>query len=183
MSVVPGKWWGNIRSVLYWDIETNKMPSLGLKHRSEQFSYLAMKQEEIWRSDKLEDLLHHVQMNINSLSELERRNFEIVNNTRNVKVKIPTELITNLSGKSNTTNQVWKKAKHAKDFSIVKSDMEELFQLNRDYATKLADIKGMGDPFDALIDQRDEGLNSSAIASYFKEAKDFLIPFLKSHQN
>ena len=170
----------SIQSVLYWDVETGKMPAMGLEHRSKQFSYLTRKSQDFWRSSRVKTLLD--ELTKEELDDFESRNVFIIRRRHRTYTKIPLQLLEDLSSQSNTTNQVWKKAKEKIDFSIVRRDMEKLFALNRDHARKLAEIKDMNDPFDALIDQRDEGLDSKIIDKYFSEARDFLIPFLKKHR-
>ncbi|NDB29130.1 hypothetical protein EB151_06240, partial [archaeon] len=46
----------SISSVLYWDMETNKLPKMGVDYRSRQLGYLTKQQQKIWTSDKLREI-------------------------------------------------------------------------------------------------------------------------------
>lgn len=47
----------SISSVLYWDMETNKLPKMGVNYRTRQLGYLIKQQQKIWTSDKFSDKL------------------------------------------------------------------------------------------------------------------------------
>ena len=171
----------SIRGVLSWDIETKKMPSQGLANRSNQFALISRYVNDFWNSQKVGNLI--AQINSDQLeSQLQKRNFELIQKRYTVETKMPIDLISKISAQATKTNEVWKKAKAKSDFSIVQDEMAKLIGLNIEHAKKLAEIKQINDPFDAAVDERDEGLKTKVIDSLFSSARDFLVPFIKRNE-
>jgi len=170
----------SIQSVLSWDRETGKLPAGGVEHRSDQVAYLTQIQQDFWTSNEIKHLLDSI--NLSELDHVGQRNVELITRSYQTKSQIPRDLIVTRAKQASKTTEIWKKAKRNSDFSIVQNEMEKLVELNRDYATELAEIRGISNPLSALIDERDEGLTAEKISKYFTELKSFLVPFIEKHR-
>ncbi len=171
----------SISSVLYWDMETNKLPKMGLNYRSKQLEYLTRQQQKIWKSHKLKDILRKVEKS--NLNDFQKRNFNLIKRTYEVKNNLSENLLTEITKQSSLTNEKWKIAKRSNDIGIVLEDFDKLFSLQKKYANEISNLREIKDPFSALIDYRDEGLNSDNISKYFDEIKPFLIKTVKKRRD
>lgn len=167
----------SISSVLYWDMETNKLPKMGVDYRSRQLGYLTKQQQKIWTSDKLREILGKVEKT--NLNNFQKRNYNLIKRAYEVKNNLSENLLSEITKQSSLTNEKWKVAKKSNDIGVVVDDFEKLFNLQKKYATEISRIREIKDPFSALIDYRDEGLNGFNVSKYFNEIKPFLIKTVK----
>ena len=115
----------SISSVLYWDMETNKLPKMGVNYRSRQLGYLTKQQQKIWTSDKLRETLRKVE-NTN-LNDFQKRNFNLIKRAYEVKNNLSENLLSEITKQSALTNEKWKVAKKSNDIGVVVDDFEKLF--------------------------------------------------------
>ncbi|MDH5401195.1 MAG: carboxypeptidase M32 [Candidatus Heimdallarchaeota archaeon] len=168
---------GSISGVLTWDTETT-MPRNAIQHRSKQFRYISEQTHKLSTNEQFGLLLNKLSDN-DDLNKIEKRNVELLKRRYDTASKIPIDLVGEMSAQSKKTNESWKTAKSKQNFSIVMNDLKKLIELNIDYSTKLADIRGINDPYSARISERDFGFSVDQITKYFNEAKSFLIPFIQ----
>lgn len=168
---------GTLESVLSWDTETT-LPITGLDHRTKQYQYLSQKKHKLWINDKFGKLIEELSKN-DDLGEIEKRNVELARREYRSRVKLPIELVSNLSSQSKRTNEIWKQAKERDQFSLVLPDLKKLFELNLEKANILAELKGMNDPYEALVTERDPGFTVDRLSAIFNEAKSFMSPLAR----
>ncbi|MHA2404663.1 MAG: hypothetical protein ACXADH_16810, partial [Candidatus Kariarchaeaceae archaeon] len=116
-----------------------------------------------------------------TLDHLQIRNVELMRREYNSRAKMPTDLVARLSAQSKRTNEVWKKAKAKSQFSDVLPDMKILFGLNLEKANILAKMKGIDDPYEALVTERDPGFTVDRLSTIFNETKSFMVPLAKKY--
>ncbi len=167
----------SISGVLYWDMNTF-MPPAAVGQRAKQFQYISQKIHGLITDPEIGSLLSSCEKDT-SLNTLQKRNIELLRRSYDSRTILPSELVGKLAAQSNKTLEIWKKAKEQADFQMVLPDLEILFDLNMESASLLAKSKGMNDPFDALIDNRDKGFSVNLLTKLFDEAKSFLVPFIK----
>lgn len=169
---------GSIRSVLSYDLETKIISPAGIQHRGKQLAALDNITHSLMNNERYKNLINKLN-DAEELNEIEKRNVEILYRSMKTATSIPKELIQKLAKQANRTNESWKKAKHAKDFSIVRKDVEMLFQITIERAQILADVKDYTDPYSALIAERDPGFTSDNLTKIFDETKSYLVPMIK----
>jgi len=167
---------GTAVGVVYWDMET-KMPPKGIKQRSQQ---LAMLQRIIHRmivDPEIGNLLSKVEKhsNYDSLNELQRRNIYLIRKNYDEQTKLPEELVVEIARQEAIAIDVWKKAKAAKNFSMFKPELENMFELKKKAAEILMQVKGARTPYDALIDIYEPKMTSEAIADIFTSLRKGLV--------
>jgi carboxypeptidase Taq len=114
-----------------------------------------------------------------SLKELQKRNVYLVKKAYDEQTKLPEELVVETERQRTITDNVWKKAKAAKNFPIFKPELEKLFELRKKAAEILMEVKGTATPYDALIDIFEPKMASEIITKIFDELKGGLISILK----
>ena len=166
----------SIQGVLYWDMNTY-MPPSGINHRAKLFNYLSKEVHIMSTDKKIGELI--LSCENEELDDFQKRNLELIKRSYDNNTILPVELVGELATQSNKTLELWKKAKAENNFSLVQDEMEKLLALNIKRAEILAEAKGMADPFEALLDNRDPGFTIELLDKWFSEVKDFLIPFVK----
>lgn len=169
-----------IEQTLSWDSETT-LPYGAVAHRTAQYRFLGDYKNSFWQKPEMDTLLSS-SLKDESLEPHEKRNVELINREFVRRQKLPASLLSERTAQAKQTHQIWRKAKEKNQFTMVIPDMKKLFNLNREYGTKLAEAFGMNDPFDAIVSTRDPGFSVSKISSLFEDNRNFLIPLIKQVQ-
>jgi len=167
-------------AILHWDMET-KMPPKGIKMRSLQLAMLSRighkmsTDPEIGRL--LEETIKHPEYS--KLDPVHKRNLYLINKHYNEQTKLPEELVVETSKQQAVTIDTWKKAKADKDFLKFKPELEKLFNLKKQAAEILMQVKETATPYDALIDIFEPKMTSDAISKVFKELQKGLTSLIR----
>ncbi|UCG03503.1 MAG: carboxypeptidase M32 [Candidatus Heimdallarchaeota archaeon] len=168
---------GTLRGVLYWDLNTY-MPKNALNFRTKQFNWLQQFIHKRWTNPEFGSLIKQSEAD-QELNDVQKRNIELLRREYENKTVLPSELVGALASQSNKTLEVWKRAKAKNSFQSVVPDLKKLFDLNMKRAELLARSKGLDDPYEALINNRDYGFSVKKLSKIFDETKSFLVPFIK----
>lgn len=168
----------SLDGILYWDLNTGRVPKAGLNYRTKQFNWIKRETHKRKTSEAMRKLLLLCEKD-ETLDSLERRNVLLLRREYENNTIIPEDLVGKLAAQSNKTLEIWKNAKAQNKFKLVLSDMETLFALNVKKSELLAKSKGINDPYEALIDTRDPTLTVDFLTKIFNETKSFLTPFLQ----
>ena len=167
-------------AILHWDMET-MMPPRGIKLRSLQLAMLSRighkmsTDPEIGRL--LEETIKHPEYS--RLDSVHKRNLYLIKKHYDEQTKLPEELVVETSKQEAITIDTWKKSKAAKDFLKFKPELEKLFNLKKQAAEILMEVKETATPYDALIDIFEPKMTSESISKVFKELKQGLISVLR----
>jgi len=166
-------------AMLQWDMET-KMPPGSSALRGEQLALLSRMDHKMAIDPELGRLLDAVLSHADypSLSELQRRNVYLIKRAYSENVALPEDLVAEISKHSVTCFGVWRKAKHAKDFSMFKPDLSRMFDLKRRAALLLMEPKGVKTPYDAALDSFDPKIPQDTISNTFDQLKALLTPII-----
>ncbi len=170
----------SIQGLLYWDMNTY-MPPSGINHRAKLFTHLSKEVHIMSTDKKIGELI--LSCENEDLDDFQKRNLELIKRSYDNNTILPVELVGQLASQSNKTLELWKKAKGENNFEMVQAEMEKLLALNIKRAEILAEAKGLDDPFEALLDNRDPGFTIELLDKWFNEVKEFLIPFVKQIQD
>ena len=161
-------------AILSWDQEVN-MPPDGFAFRAQQLSTLAGIMHELGTSKEYEDIISEL-VKDNSLSFKEKKNvqesFRIITRDK----KLPTEFITKLSQLVSESYEAWIRARKADDYSVFAPYLEKIVQMHREKAEL---IGYTGHPYDALLDDYDQGLTTKELDRVFADVKIKLTAFVK----
>ena len=167
------------RSIVYWDMET-KMPPKGIKLRSQQLALLNRIEHKMRTDPEFGVLLERIEKHSDyeTLSKFQRRNTHLIRKEYDEQTKLPEKLVEETAKQEAITIDIWKKAKTAKKFSMFKPELKKLYDLRKQAADILMEVKNTATPYDALIDIFEPKMTSDLVNKIFGELKTNLIPII-----
>jgi carboxypeptidase Taq len=167
-----------IASLLAWDQEV-MMPAGGAGARADQLSTLGRIIHERATSPELGKLLDQAEPVTAGLDpdsddarlvEVARRDFE-------KEIKVPAELCEAMVRVSSESYPVWVAARKESDFARFLPQLERTLELKRRYIECMAPE---GEPYDALLDDFEQGLTVVEVRRIFDRLKEALIPLVRA---
>ncbi len=170
-----------ILNVLYWDLQV-MIPPKGYEQRGAQTSYLEGVIHQKFTDPTIGEILAKIQnhSNFNELTDLEKRNIQLIQRDYDKETKIPKDLVEEMSKHGNKADQMWKKAKEASDFALFEPYIEKWVELLQKRANYINPSKP---PFEVLLDEYERGFTSTIYTEIFNELKENLIPLIKQILN
>lgn len=167
----------SLGAVLHWDMETY-MPDGGAEHRSEQLSLLSGMVHEMFTSPEIGDLLSKVEASdlvSDGLSD-EAVNVRELRREYDREVKVPNELVQELSRVTARAHIIWRDARRNADFKAFRPILGQIVGLVR----QKADAIGTGETrYDTLMDGYEPGMTSKEMAKVFGLLAAELAPFVE----
>jgi carboxypeptidase Taq len=170
-------------SIIQWDMET-MMPPKAVEQRSQQLALLSRLNHKISTAPEIGKLLNSIFTNpqYDALSEVEKRNIHLIKKNYNEQTALPEKLVSEISKQQAVTVNVWKKAKKAQNFAILKPELEKLIALSKQAAQILMKVKQAATPYDALLDDYEPKMTADAIATTFGHLRRGLMKLLEKIQ-
>jgi carboxypeptidase Taq len=167
-------------SLVSWDMET-KMPPRGIALRSEQLAQLSQIEHRMTTDPEIGVLLDKVQkhQDYEKLTDLQKRNIYLMRKNYDEQTKLPEKLVVETAKQQAVAIDMWKKAKAAKNFSMFKPELEKHFELKKQAAEILMEVKKTATAYDALIDFYEPKMTSNQIAKVFGELRSDLVTVLQ----
>ena len=167
-------------SVLHWDMET-KMPPKGIMLRSQQMALLSQIGHKMMTDPEIGKLIDEIMKHpeYESLNQIQKRNVYLIKKEYDEQTALPEKLVVETARQRTITTDVWKKAKAAKNFSMFKPELEKLFELRKEAAEILMDVKKTPTPYDALIDIFEPKMTSEMITRIFNKLRDGLTSLIE----
>ncbi len=169
----------SVKSLLGWDMDTY-MPPGAIDQRSEQLELLQGLMHEWETEPQIGHLLASVNdaPNFNKLNAFERRNVQLIQRHYDRQTKLPATLVKAIAKQKALGNQIWKQAKHARDFQVFRPALEKLVDFAKQKAKVLDPTK---DPLDVLLDLYEPGASTRIIAPLFERLKDGIMAIVRKH--
>ena len=168
----------SVQGVLEWDYRTY-MPKEGAPHRAEQSALLAGLRHEWSTAPEVGAMLNELEQGEyggNKLS-VEAVNLREWRHDYDRMVKLPKELVEELTRTSTHAQDAWKKARETRQFNLFRPWLEKTITLKRREANYL----GYDDePYDALLDGFEPGARTSEVAVVLSHLRDQLVVILKA---
>ncbi len=163
------------RGLVHWDMET-MMPPRAVNLRSEQLALLSQIHHKMSIAPTvgrlIDNILKHPEFEM--LSEVQKRNVDLIKKNYDEQTKLPTELVTQITKQETITVNTWKKAKARKDYAMFKPELEKLVALNKEAAEILMKVKETKTPYDALLDFFEPKVTAKKISKIFGELQQEL---------
>ncbi|MHA2000972.1 MAG: carboxypeptidase M32 [Promethearchaeota archaeon] len=153
-------------SFLEWDNKTY-MPEKAITQRSEQLSLLSGMSHEILVAPETGKYLKESSAHPN-LTDVQKRDIELWQREYDQRVRIPGELIEKFTKQTSKTEHYWENAKKKSDFSLIKDDLQILFDLTRTMAEKLDPDKH---PYNNLLNLFEPNMTQNMVSEYFNPLK------------
>jgi carboxypeptidase Taq len=171
---------GTAAAILHWDMET-KMPPRGIKMRSLQLAMLSKIGHKMSTDPEIGRLLQETMKHpdYDSLNEVQKRNLYLIKKGYDEETKLPEKLVVETTKQQAITIDTWKKAKATKDYGKFKPELQKLFELKKQAAEILMEVKQTATPYDALIDIFEPKITTEAISKVFKELREGLVSVLQ----
>ncbi|MGA9760797.1 MAG: carboxypeptidase M32 [Gaiellaceae bacterium] len=169
---------GRIAALLAWDQQV-MMPPLGAAARADQLSTLGRLMHERGTSVELGKLLDAAEPLVAELDpdSDDARLVKVARYEFEREVKIPRDLRAALTRTASESYPVWVEARRNSDFASFRPYLEETLELKRRYIECLAPET---EPYDALLDEFEQGMTAAEIRPIFARLKEVLIPLVRA---
>lgn len=171
-------------AIIHWDMET-MMPPKAVEQRSQQLALLSSLSHKMSTAPEIGKLLNVIftDPQYDALNEVEKRNIHLIKKNYDEQAALPEKLVSEIAKQQALTVNVWKKAKKAKNFTILKPELEKLVELSKQAAQILMKVKETATPYDALLDNYEPKMTAEAIRATFNELQNGLTTLAKKIQN
>ena len=165
--------------LIQWDLET-KTPLKSRPYLSELVGELSMQDYALSTSDEFVNLVEELNKQKETLTEVEKREIELSMEEIEKKKKIPADEYEAYAKLTSINQGIWEEAKAKNDFSIVKDNLEKIFNYNKKFAEyRRKDEKNL---YDVLLNDYEKGMDIEKLDKFFNELKKEIVPFLKKIQ-
>ena len=168
----------SIAATLEWDEQTY-MPPKASDYRAEQAAYMAGISHEKQTDPHIGELLAELEASgiegdSNAVEDVNVREWR---RDYNLLVKLPRELVEELTRTTIQAQQIWREARKTKNFASFGPVLEKIVRLKRQEADCLGHS---GDRYDPLLDQYEPGAKTSDIEKTLAELRDKLVPLIRT---
>lgn len=163
-------------ALLGWDEET-MLPATGREERGEQLATLEGLRHALLTSDHLGDLVEEVAARADGDPRWPRELY-LLRRVRRGALALPQDLVRHLANARSRSLGCWEEARHRNDFSVFAQAFASLLALTRDKAAALA-TDSHSDPYDALLDEYEEGMTRARLDPVLDEVKTRLVPLVR----
>src|SRR5260370_33187732 len=161
--------------VRQWDSAV-LMPEGGAAARAEQLATVKVVCHEILTDAAMGDLLDGASAQ-NDLDDWQRANLREMRRAWLHATAVPGDLVDAASRAGSACEQLWRQARPANDFTLVRPALQRVLDLTREFAAAKAARLDMN-PYDALIDQYEPGASTTEIDRLFGDLATFLPPLI-----
>ena len=164
-------------ALLEWDQQTH-LPAKGGEYRAEQVSYLAGEIHRRKSSLELKDHLEQLAGSnwLESANSDDRATVRQLKSTLDKANRLPQRLVEELARACSLGQQIWVEARREKDFNRFTPALEQIVRLKREQAAAYA-LGGL--PYDALMDDYEQGAKTGPISEMFSALVAELVPLLR----
>lgn len=170
--------------VLQWDTET-MMPPGAFELRGQQLALLSKIWHRMITDKEIGELLEKIERSqeYDSLSQVQKRNVCLVRKQYNENTKLPEALVTETERQAIVSYKLWREAKAAADFRIFEPELRKMFELKKEAADILAEVKSARTLYDALIDFFEPKISEQIISRTFDQLKIKLLPMISKYSD
>ncbi|MDK9699732.1 MAG: carboxypeptidase M32 [bacterium] len=163
--------------ILGWDQQVN-LPEKGNEQRARQLERLAGIQHHMTVDPELSDLFALIDAKSGDLTSDELQNVKQLKRGWEISMKLPQELVEEMTRESSLAHEIWVKARAAKDFSLFAPTLEKLIALSKKQAQILA--KPGQSLYDVLIDTNyEQGATEAYYRTILGGVKENVVGLLK----
>ncbi|CAK0761824.1 Metal-dependent carboxypeptidase [uncultured Gammaproteobacteria bacterium] len=158
--------------ILNWDCQT-MMPAGAAPGRVEQTATLHGLLHELQTDPRLEDLLSQAEAEHAGPDPWQRANLREMRRSWLHAAAVPAELVEASSRASSECEMVWRSARAASDFALLRPSLEIVLERQREVGAAKATLLG-GSPYEALLDAYEPGGRTAVIDALFDQVAGFL---------
>ncbi len=163
-------------AVMSWDERTGSPSRKGVEGRAKTSGFLAQESFKRLVSPDMKACLECLDAHRDELSGLESAMLREYRRVYNKNIAVPPERVGALTELTGEAEAVWMEARDAGDFARMAPYFEKIFALQRE----MAGYYGYAEhPYDALLDDYEEGLTVRKLDEFFGALRAELVPLLK----
>ena len=159
---------GEASAILSWDAST-MMPRGGGPARGEQLAALAGLAHEMMTAPEVADDLREAMTG----DAWNSANLALMRSAHARATALPTALVEAMTRANSTCEKIWRDAKAASDFAMLRPYLTEVLRLQREVAQALAAATGLA-PYDALMEGYQRGVTSAELEPVFDAYEAYL---------
>ena len=173
-----------VEGLTQWDMET-KMPPKAVEQRSLQLALLSRLSHKMSTDPRIGKLLKQLTASpdYEKFSREEKRNVHLIRKNFDEQTALPEKLVSEKTKQQAITVNTWKKAKAAKNYSILKPELEKLIELSKQEAEILMKVKQTATSYDALVDSYEPKMTAAQITPIFTKLQKGLESLLEKIQS
>ena len=168
--------YGHAMGVLGLDAAT-AAPLGSAEGRGKTMAVLSNVVYEMAASAETRELLDFLTDHASELDEAHRRQVEIRKKGCEQLIRIPQEEYIAYNVLLNKAEGIWRVAKQNNDFAAFAPTLEEIVAFNRKFAGYYDPEKL---PYDALLNEYEEGLNMETLDGFFSELRQVIVPLVRA---
>ncbi|MCU0499688.1 MAG: carboxypeptidase M32 [Anaerolineae bacterium] len=163
-------------SLLGWDMQVN-MPPKGAAARGAQIETISRIHHELLVSDRTPQLIEAATAELGTLAydSVEAGVLRVAQREYELATKFPVEFVTKWAAIEAMAHDVWAKARANNDFKSYQATLEQIMDLARQRAAYLG---YQTHPYDALLDEYEQGITSAHVGEIFSGHKDQLVELI-----
>ncbi|WP_305767654.1 carboxypeptidase M32 [Candidatus Epulonipiscium viviparus] len=164
-------------AILYWDMQT-VMPKNGIEAHIDSMTQLSNQSFKLWTSKATDEFLTKLAepTNMSQLDDISKVMVKKLKEDFDRDKNIPPELVKRRTIVTSKSENEWKTAKYANDFETMIPYFEEIISI----AKETASYTNPGeDPYDALLDHFEKGMDKEKIAKIFSQLRDGTVPLIE----
>ena len=160
--------------VLFHDAST-AAPSDSWEGRGQTMAVMSQITYDLETNPENGELFDYLQAHADELTPIQRRQLEVLRKSYDQMHKIPAEEYVAYSVLMNEAQGVWEKAKNEDDFASFSPYLEKIVAYNIKFAGYYHPEM---DPYDALLNEYEEGLNTATLDAFFAQLRAVIVPLL-----
>jgi carboxypeptidase Taq len=162
---------GEASAMLGWDASA-MMPSGGAAARGDQLAILASLAHGLATAPEVADDLAAAEAQPPE-NAWDGENLRLLRHAHTRATAVPADMVEALARANHSCEQVWREARKAADFALVRPHLTELMSLVREQAQALSPALGLT-PYDSLMDGFQRGITAADVAPVFADYEAFL---------
>ncbi len=166
--------YGHVMGVAYLDAAT-AAPKGSYEGRGKMMGVLSQVTYDLVANPDNEILLKFLEAHMEELSDMDRRKTQVLRREYDQIHRIPAEEYVAYEVLLNDAQAVWEKAKNENDFAAFAPYLEKIVEFNRKKADYFhPEMK----PYDALLNEYEEGLNMQTLDAFFAQLRETIVPLV-----
>ena len=171
--------YGHAEGVLYLDA-TTVAPKDTWEGRGKTMEILSKITYELSTDPKNGEIISYLENHADELDPQARREVEVARKQFDQTRRVPAEEYIAYSVLLNEAQNVWAEAKNNNDFASFAPCLEKIVEANRRFAGYYNPDMA---PYDALLNEYEEGLNTKTLDAFFGQLRDTIVPLLEKVGN
>lgn len=169
--------YNHVMELLFWDMETNT-PKLGFEGHAEALTFFSTEQFKLSTSEELGTMLDELARpeEFDVLDAMWQFIVTRMKRDYDKNKRIPAEFYESYVMARAESENAWKEAKNASDYSIFAPHLEKMITKTREMAAYTDPEKEV---YNVLLDQYEEGMDSDTMDRLFADLKKELVPLVK----